>query len=57
MFRLYKITVIGLRISEWCKEGYHITTAVHSVRKLMGKVWSLHKIFVENAFGKHFYNM
>jgi len=54
---LYKTTIIRLRISEWCKEGYHITTAVHSVRKLMGKVSSLHKIFVENAFGKQFYNV
>jgi len=56
MLWLYKTTV-RLRISELCEKGNHLTTAVHSVRKLMGKISSLYKIFVKITFGKHFYDM
>jgi len=39
------------------KEGNHPATAIRAITKRTGEISSLHKIFVEIAFGKHFYNM
>jgi hypothetical protein len=52
MFRLCKTAVIRLCISVVHKKGNHIAVAAHKTVKLMGKISSSHKIFVDIAFGK-----
>ena len=55
--RLFKTTIIRLRISEVREEGNPIAIALHWTIKLMCGISSLHKVVVEITFERHFYNM